>query len=366
VEVPLLDLNTEYQGLRSEVLAAIDDALSSMQLYLGPNTQAFEREFAELCGVRHAIGVGNGTEALHFCLLACGIGPGDEVITTPWTFIATIEAIVHAGARPVVVDIDPQSYCLRPDAVEAAITEATTAVMAVHIYGHPAEMGELGRICRDHDLRLIEDAAQAHGASYGGRLCGSLGDCAAFSFYLSKNLGGYGEGGMITTDSDEIAEAVRLLRNHGHASRFEHRTIGYNGRLDEIQAAVLRVKLPRLLRGNERRREVAAQYNELLAGAPVTTPEVADGCVSGFHLYTIRAPRRDDLVVHLLEHSIGCQTHYKAPAHLQPACRPWGLHRASLPNITAAAAEVVQLPMHPGLTDEQVRYVAETVCQFYD
>lgn len=365
MEVPLLDLKTEYLMLREELLGRIDSALLSMQLNLGPNVQALESEFADYIGVKHAIGVNSGTAALHFALRGAGIGPGDEVITSPWTFFATIEAIVHAGATPVVVDIAPDSYCIDPKAVRAAITPKTAGVIAVHIFGHPAEMDELRAICSEHGLKLIEDAAQAHGASYKGRLCGSLGDCAGFSFYPSKNLGGYGEGGMVTTDSDEIAKQVHLLRNHGHAGRLEHRLIGYNGRLDELQAAILRVKFPRLEPENARRREVEALYNRLLAAAPVETPSVADGCKHAYHLYTIRAPRRDELIARLQECHIGCQSHYRAPGHLQPAVKPWGLDRADVPNVMKASGETVQLPIHGLLTDEQVQYVADTVCEFY-
>ncbi len=365
MEVPLLDLKSEYLELRDEVLASIDEAISSMQLFLGPNVHALEQEFAELCGVKHAVGVGSGTEAVHFCLRALGIGEGDEVITPAWTFIATIEAIVHAGATPVVVDIAPAAYCIDPDATRAAITDATAAVMPVHIYGHPADMDAVGELCAEYDLKLIEDAAQAHGAAYKGQMCGSIGDCAVFSFYLSKNLGAYGEGGMVTTNSDAIADEVRLLRNHGHVSKFEHKIIGYNSRLDEIQAAILRVKLKRLEAGNQRRREIAARYNELLAEAPVTTPTEADGCIPCYHLYTLRAPRRDELAAHLHKRGIGYQMHYRAPVHLQPACKPLGLDRAILPETVKAADEVIQLPIYPGLTDEQVAYVAQTVCEFY-
>ncbi len=365
MKVPLLDLKSEYHQLREEILAAIDGALSSMQLFLGPNVQALEQEFAELCGVKHAIGVGSGTEALHLCLRALGIGPGDEVITVAWTFIGTIEAIAHAGATPVVVDIDPATYCIDPQAIRAAVTEATAAVIPVHIYGHPAAMEEITRICQEYDLKLIEDAAQAHGALYQGRVCGSLGDCAAFSFYVSKNLGGYGEGGMITTDNDALAYQLRLLRNHGHVEKYRHQVIGYNSRLDELQAAILRVKLRRLQGGNQRRRQIAALYNELLAEAPVITPHEVEGCVSCYHLYSLRAPHRDELSQYLTEHGIGHQTHYRMPAHRQPACKQWGLECLHLPETDKIADQIIQLPIYPGMSDEQVQYVADTVCKFY-
>ncbi len=366
MQVPLMDLKTEYQQLRNEMLAAVDEALESMQLFLGPNVQALEEEFAQLCGVKHAIGVGSGTDALILALLALGIGPGDEVITTAWTFIATVEAIVHVGATAVLVDIDPDTYCLAPGLVEAAVTSNTRAIIPVHVFGHPAEMDSINRIAREHSLYVIEDAAQAHGAQVDGQFVGSLGDCGVFSFYMSKNLGGYGEGGMVTTDNDKTAEQIRLLRNHGQTSRYEHQIMGYNSRLDEIQAAVLRVKLKRLQWANQQRREQAALYNELLADCPITVPTEAPGVRHVYHLYTIRTDRRDELAAHLEQQGIGFARHYHAPCHTQPACRPLGLNQTALPQTDQAALEVIQLPLHPYLSDEQIRYVATSVKEFFD
>jgi len=361
-----MDLKAEYRELRDEILTAVDQALTSMQLFLGPNVQALEAEWAELCGVKHAIGVGSGTDALIMALQARDVGLGDEVITTSWTFIATIEAIVHVGAKPVLVDIAPATFCLDPQLIEAAITPQTRAIIPIHVFGHPADMDSINQIAQQHNLYVIEDACQAHGASYHGKPAGSLGHCGTFSFYMSKNLGAYGEGGMVTTDDDHLAEQVRRLRNHGQTAKYQHKIVGYNSRLDEIQAAVLRVKLPRLGWGNQRRRELAALYDELLADCPVTTPAEAAGVHHVYHLYTIRTDRRDELAAHLEQQAISFARHYQAPCHTEAACRPWGLNEVNLPQALQAAAEVFQLPLHPYLSEEQIRYVATAVTEFFD
>ena len=365
MQVPLMDLKAEYHQLRNELLAAVDGALESMQLFLGPNVQALEKEWAQLCGVKYALGVGSGTDALILALKALDIGTGDEVITTAWTFIATIEAIVHVGARPVLVDIEPANFCLAPQLLEAAISPQTRAIIPIHIFGHPADMDSINQVAQQRNLYVIEDAAQAHGAGYHGQCVGNLGDCAIFSFYMSKNLGGYGEGGMVTTNNAHIAQQVRLLRNHGYTSKYEHALLGYNSRLDEIQAAILRVKLKRLEWGNQRRCEQAALYNELLAECPVITPAEAPGACHVYHLYTIRTSRRDELAAHLEEQAISCARHYQAPVHTQPAYQPWRPGELDLPETEKAAREVIQLPLHPYLSDEQIRYVATAVNQFF-
>ncbi len=365
VQVPLMDLKAEYAALKPQMTEAIDEALSSMQLVLGPNVQSLEQQWAELVGVEYAIGVGSGTDALIIALKAMGIGAGDEVITVGWTFIATIEAIILVGARPVLVDIEPEHYCLDPELLEQAITPRTRAIIPVHVYGHPADMAAINNVAEKHNLRVIEDCAQAHLATYEGEMVGSLGDCGIFSFYMSKNLSGYGEGGIITASDNKLAEQIRLLRNHGYTSKYEHQIIGYNSRLDEIQAAILNVKLQRLEWGNQRRRELAAIYDEALASLPITTPAIAPQAEHAYHLYTIRTPQRDALAAYLEEHDIGFATHYRSPAHLQPACRPYGLHLAELPVTEQAADEVLQLPIHPYLSEEQIEYVAETVFSFF-
>jgi dTDP-4-amino-4,6-dideoxygalactose transaminase len=361
VEVPLIDLKTQYAALRQELLGAVDDALTSMQLFLGPNVQALEAEWAQYCGAAHAVGVGNGTEAISLALRALGVGPGDEVITVSWTFIATVEAIVHVGAQPVVVDIDERTYCLDPARLAEALTPRTRAVIPVHVFGHPADMDALRQVTAPRGIALIEDAAQAHGARYKGARVGSLGDAATFSFYLTKNLGGYGEGGMVTTCRDDCNDQLRLLRNHGHVSKYEHAVVGYNGRLDEIQAAMLRVKMRHLEEWNGRRRALAAMYNERLADLPVTTPYEAPWAEHVYHLYGIRTPRRAQVVKALEEAHISHALHYQRPAHTQSACAPYGLGEADLPVTMRAASEIIQLPMHPLLTEGELDYVCDVI-----
>ncbi|MDI9585645.1 MAG: DegT/DnrJ/EryC1/StrS family aminotransferase [Acidobacteriota bacterium] len=361
MEVPLTDLKAQYQILRADLLKAVDDALTSMQLTLGPNVQAFEREFAEYCQAPHAVGVGNGTEAIALALQAAGVGPGDEVITVSWTFIASIEAIVHAGATPVVVDIDRDTYTMDPESLAQAITPRTKAVIPVHVFGHPADMDAIRALAEPRGIAVIEDAAQAHGATYKGRKAGSLGDAATFSFYLTKNLGGYGEGGIVTTVSDEIFDRLTLLRNHGHRSKYEHEIVGYNGRLDELQAAMLRVKLPYLDQWNEARRACAAMYTERLADLPVEPPREADWAKHVYHLYTIRTEKRDALSEAFAEARIGHTLHYKVPPHTQPACAKYGLNDANLPVTAELSSRVIQLPMHPYLKEEEIDYVCDVI-----
>ena len=360
--IPLVDLRIQYQELRDEVLAAFDEALCGMQLTLGPNVQALEAEWAEYCGVPHAIGVGNGTEALGLALRALGVGPGDEVITVAFTFIASIEAIYHVGASPVLVDIDPASFCISPEALADAITDRTRAVMPVHLYGHPADMDGIAGAIAGRDIVVLEDAAQAHGARYKGRRTGSLGDAAAFSFYPSKNLAAYGEGGMITTASDGVADTVRKLRVHGSAERYCHDLIGFNSRLDELQAAVLRIKLRRLDAWNEARRAHAARYDDQLADLDeVVIPTAAPWAEHAYHVYTIRSPRRDEIAQALAARDIGHAIHYRIPCHLQTALADLEMCAGSLPEAERAADEVLSLPMYPELTDDQIDEVCGVV-----
>ncbi len=358
----MVDLKSQYLDIRDEVLTAFDETLTGMQLNLGPNVQAFEREWAQYSEVAHAVGVGNGTEALHLLLRAHDVGPGDEVITTSFTFIATIEAIVQTGATPVLVDIDPHTYCISPQLAAEAITPATRAIMAVHLYGHPADMGALAEAIAGRDILLLEDAAQAHGARYCGRRVGGLGDGAAFSFYLSKNLAAYGEGGVVTAGDEALAQRVRSLRVHGSLEKYVHEMIGYNSRLDELQAAVLRIKLRRLDAWNQARREHAARYDAALAGIDdLTLPVVADWAESVYHLYTVRSKRRDELAAALAAAGIGHAIHYAVPCHLQAALADLGYGKGSLPETERAASEVLSLPMYPELTDAQIDRVCEVV-----
>ncbi len=365
MKVPLVNLRAEYEELREEILAAVDRVLSSMRLYLGPETEAFEREWAEYCGVRHAVAVNSGTDALLFALLAAGIGPGDEVITVGWTFIATLEAIVQTGAVPKVVDIDPETMTIDVERLADAIGPRTRAIIPVHIYGHPADMDAIMALAADRDIFVLEDAAQAHGAVYRGRRVGSLGHAAAFSFYVTKNLSAYGEGGMVTTDSDDIAERLRLLRNHGRTQKAEHALVGYNGRMHEIQAAVLRVKFRRFEQWTQRRREIAATYNKRLADLPVRLPTEAPGCQHAYHIYAIRTAERDRLRQALDAAGVGYSLHYLKPASKQPAMRPWRLDEAEIPVTEEAADQVLGLPVHPYTTDEQVEYVCDVVRQAF-
>ncbi|HEY3397433.1 MAG TPA: DegT/DnrJ/EryC1/StrS family aminotransferase [Armatimonadota bacterium] len=365
MQVPLMDLKAEYLDLRVEMLEAIDEALTSMQLFLGPNVQALESEFAEFCGVKHAIGCGSGTDACFFALKAAGVGPGDEVITVSWTFIATIAAIVHTGATPVLVDIEPRHFSMDPEQVRAAITPRTKAIMPVHIYGYPADMGPLREIAEEHGLVILEDACQAHGASWNGQKTGTLGLIGAFSCYMSKNLGGYGEAGLLTTNDDAVADQLRLLRNHGYAGKYEHALLGYNSRLDEIQAAILRIKLDRLPASMAIRREQAAMYHQLLADTPLTLPQEDPGFEHCWYMFNTRAPRRDELAAFLADRCIATAQHYVHPAHHQPACAPYGLNELNLPETDKASQEILILPCHPYLSEAQIRFVAESVKEFY-
>ena len=359
--IPLVDLRIQYEELRDEVMTAFGEALDGMQLSLGPNVQGLEAEWSEYCEVPHSIGVANGTDALALTLRALGVGPGDEVITASFTFIASIECIYYLDAKPVLVDIDPETFCISPERLAEAITPRTKAVIPVHLYGHPADMDVINEAIGDRDdIVVLEDAAQAHGARYKGARVGSLGDAGAFSFYLSKNLAAYGEGGMVTTDDDEVAETIRKLRVHGSLERYRHELIGYNSRLHELQAAVLRIKLRRLDDWNEARRSHAARYDKQLADL-VTIPTTADWAEHVYHLYTIRSPRRDEIAEALAAADIGHAIHYRVPAHLQEALSDLRMGPGSLPETERAADEVLSLPMYPELTDDQIDEVCAVV-----
>jgi dTDP-4-amino-4,6-dideoxygalactose transaminase len=365
MNIPLVDLRAQFQPLKSEIMAGIAQALDGMHLFLGPNVQALEAEFAAFSGVKHGIGVSEGTTALHLILRAMDIGPGDEVITVSHTFIASVEAIVLAGARPVFVDIDPDSYLMDVSQIEAKITPRTKAILPVHLYGQTAEMDAIREIAARHGLKVIEDSCQAHGAEYKGQRAGSLGDAAAFSFYFSKNLGGYGEGGFVTTNDDELARRIRLIRDHGSAVRYHHDVIGMNGRLDEIQAVVLRAKLPHLETWNAQRREHAARYNELLKGMPVVTPLVCAGNEPVYHLYVIRTGRRDELQAWLKDRGVATGIHYPIPVHQQKALAAAGVEPVTLPVTERTAAEILSLPMYAELTNAEIDYIANAIRDFY-
>ena len=356
--IPLVDLRAQYAGIKSEIDSAITGVLESAQFIQGDAVRSFEAEFAQFCGVEHAIGVASGTAALHIGLRACGIGPGDEIITTPFTFIATVEAIAWTGATPVLVDIDPVTYNIDPAQVETAITERTRAVIPVHLYGHPADMGPLMEVAETRRIKIIEDAAQAHGAEYQGRRAGSMGIDGCFSFYPAKNLGAYGDGGMITTDDPEVAERVRRLRDHGREEKYTHIELGLGERLDTLQAAILRVKLRHLEEWTEKRRRAAAVYNSLLSELGIGLPQEMSYARHVYHLYVVRVPSRDSVLELLGREGIGAGVHYPIPIHLQPGYRYLGYGEGSLPNAERAAEEVLSLPMYPELTEEQAQSVA--------
>jgi dTDP-4-amino-4,6-dideoxygalactose transaminase len=365
MRVPFVDLKTQYQSIKEEVLNEISQALDGMQLYLGKNVQALESEFAAYCNTEFAIGVGSGTDALHIALRAHGIGPGDEVITVSHTFIATVEAIILAGARPVFVDIDPDTFNMDPSQVEKMITSKTKAIIPVHLYGQPADMDPILALARTYKLKVIEDSCQAHGAEYKGRRTGSLGDTGCFSYYLSKNLGAYGEAGIITTADPDIARRCRMIRDHGQSAKYHHSLIGFNGRLDELQAAVLRIKLPHLDAWNENRRNLAQAYN---AGLPegLITPQEMPWARHVYHLYVIRTPERDQLREWLESKGIGVGMHYPIPVHLQEAWREYGGDDYSLPVTEQITREILSLPMYPEMGTAEVGYVCNLIREFND
>lgn len=361
--IPLVDLKRHYQGIREEVLAEISQALDGMQLFLGKNVQAVESGFSAYCGAECAIGVGSGTDALHIALRACGIGPGDEVITVSHTFFATVEAIILAGAQPVLVDIDSETYNMDASHVERMINSRTKAILPVHLYGHPANMAPILELAQAYKLKVIEDACQAHGAEYQGRRVGSIGDAGCFSFYFTKNLGAYGEGGMITTSDPDIAKRCRMLRDHGQDAKYLHPMIGVNGRLDEVQAAVLKVKLPHLDEWNEKRRSIAQAYN---AGLPASLikPREMQWAKHVYHLYVVRTPDRDQLRAWLDTRGIGTGMHYPVPIHLQEAWRRYSGGELSLPVTEKITKEILSLPMFPELSAEEVTYICDSVREF--
>jgi dTDP-4-amino-4,6-dideoxygalactose transaminase len=362
--IPPIDLKRQYASIKDEVEAAVTRVLEGGWYILGEEVAAFEQKFAAYCSVAHAVGVGSGTDALHLALAACGVGSGDEVITVSHTAVATVAAIELAGARPVLVDIDPTCYTLDPDRLEAAITSRTRAVIPVHLYGCPADLGPVVEIARRHDLLVVEDCAQAHGALYRGQRVGSLGHIAAFSFYPTKNLGACGDGGMVVTDDPGLAERARLLRQYGWRERYVSSTKGLNSRLDELQAAILRVKLRHLEEWTQRRRSLARLYDEQLAGSGVATPREPEGTTHVYHLYVVRHPRRDELRAFLREQGVGSLIHYPVPVHLQPAYRDLGYEAGALPATEAAAREVLSLPLYPELRDEEVAAVSDAVIAF--
>jgi len=362
MKVPFLDLRAHHAPLRDEFLAAISQVVDTGAFAGGPFVAKFEENFARFCGTTQAIGVGSGTDALWMVLLALGVGPGDEVITVPSTFMATAEAISYTGATPVFVDIDEKTYPLDPNLLERAITAKTRAVIPVHLFGQPADMDPILDIARHHGLAVVEDACQAHGATYRGRAAGSLGVAGCFSFYPGKNLGAFGEAGAVTTNDPLLAAKIRMLRDHGQARKYFHDAIGWNGRMDGIQAAVLDIKLTRLDRSNELRRLHAARYAELLQGVTeVILPHGAEYAEHVYHVYAVRVPDRDRVLRELADRDIHCAIHYPVPVHLQAAYGHLQLGPGSFPVAERCANEFLSLPMFPELTDDQIDAVASAV-----
>ena len=359
--IPLVDLQAQYRAIKPEIDSAVLRVLDSAQFILGEEVAAFEREFAAYCQAADCVALNSGTSALHLALLAAGVGPGDEVITVPFTFVATVSTIVYTGATPVFVDIDPVHFTMDVDGIEALITSRTKAIVPVHLYGQPADMDPILEIARRRRLVVIEDAAQAHGAEYMGRRCGSMGDIGAFSFYPGKNLGAYGEGGAVVTSNAEYARMMRVLRDWGQEKKYEHRYKGFNYRMDGIQGAILRVKLRHLEAWTEARRSRAALYDGMLAGAGVQTPTVRRGVRHVYHVYTIRTPERERYRRLLAERGIHTGVHYPIPVHLQPAHADLGYRAGGFPHAERAASEVLSLPMFAELTDTQVEQVVAAV-----
>lgn len=358
--IPMVDLKTQYLAIKEEIDCGILEALEKTQFILGPNVAAFEEEAAAHLGVKYAVGVASGTDALHLALAAAGIKEGDEVITSPFTFIATAEAIRYVGATPVFVDIDPKTYNIDPVKAEAAITPRTKAILPVHLFGQPADMAAIEALCAKHGLLLVEDCAQSFGADVAGRMTGTIGALGAFSFFPSKNLGCYGDGGLVTTPCPEMAERVKMLRNHGSKVRYHHSMIGYNSRLDEIQAVILRVKLKHIAEYNKGRRRVAHLYSELLAETGVVTPFEDGKGTHVYHQYTILTDRRDAIMKALTEAGIASAVYYPIPLHKQEvfAVECAGV---TLPVAEEVAARCMSLPIFPEMTEAQVREVAGVV-----
>lgn len=357
MSTPFIDLKASEGELRNELEAVFRRVLDSGRYVLGEELSAFEADLAAFCGVRHCVGVANGLEALQLILRARGIGEGDEVIVPSNTFIATWLAVSSTGAKPVPVEPVESTYNLDPGRIAAAITRRTRAVIPVHLYGQPADMEAIGEVARKHGLRVIEDAAQAHGAWCRGRRVGALGEAAAFSFYPVKNLGAMGDGGAVTTDDGELAQKVRSLRNYGSTSKYQHDVKGLNSRLDELQAALLRVKLRHLERRNEERRAIAGTYLEGLSGSGLILPEVPAWATPVWHLFVVRSPARRDVMARLEAASIGSMIHYPVPPHLQPAYADLGIREGNLPIAERIHREVFSLPMYPGLTAAQIEHV---------
>lgn len=365
MNVPFNDLKIQYDALKGEFHQAMERVLESQGYILGPEVEAFEKSFAEYCGARYAVGVNSGTTALQLALLAMGVKPGDEVITVAQTFIATAEAISWCGATPVFIDVDEKSYTINPEQIEKVITPKTKGIIPVHLYGHPADMKAVCAIAKKHKLFVLEDAAQAHGARFQDKTVGTFGEASSFSFYPGKNLGAFGEGGAVVTNDERIALEVKKLRNHGGTLRYTHERLGFNGRMEALQGAVLSVKLPHLNQWNESRRRNAKLYHELLEGLAIQRPLEAEGCRSVYNGYVIRSKERDKLQKFLTDAGIQTMIYYPVKIHLLDFYKHLGYREGSLPVTETLCTEVLALPVYPDLREEQVRYVAGKVREFF-
>jgi len=359
--IPMLDLKAQYRSIKSEIDAAVAHVFETGHFVLGEEVAAFEREFADFCGASHAVAVNSGTSALQLALLASGVGPGDEVITVPFTFVATAAVIDYVGAAPVFVDIDPRTFTMDPAAIEDAISDRTKAIIPVHVFGQTADMDPIRDVAARHGLTVIEDAAQAHGARYRGLRAGVLGDFGCFSFYPTKNLGAAGEGGIVVTEDESGAEEIRALRNWGERAKYEHSIRAFNMRMDALQAAVLRVKLRHLSDWTDARRRIAQRYDEALDGIGLQLPREMEYARHVYHLYTVRLRDRDTLQKALAADGVSTGVHYPIPIHLQPAWSNLGYAAGSLPEAERAAGEVLSLPLYPEMTDAQVETVVGAV-----
>jgi dTDP-4-amino-4,6-dideoxygalactose transaminase len=363
-KVPYLDLPAQLRGIRKEIDTAIARTIDKCSFCLGPDVAQFEKDFAKFCGTEHCIGFNSGTSALHVAMLLAGVGSGDEVITTPHTFVATSWAISYVGAKPVYVDIEDATFNLDPKLIERAITPRTKAVLPVHLYGHPFGVDPILAICKQHKLPLIEDACQAHGAKYKGKVVGTFGEMACYSFYPGKNLGAAGEGGALVTNNAAYAGRARALREHGSSVRYYHDEVGFNYRMEGFQGAVLGVKLKHLDNWTRERRRVAHRYHELLADTPLQLPREADYAESAYHLYVVRHPKRDDLKKHLEANGVGCALHYPLALHMQKCYAHLGYKEGSFPVSEKAARECLSLPIYPELTDAQIQRVVAVIKDF--
>jgi dTDP-4-amino-4,6-dideoxygalactose transaminase len=366
LKVPQIDLVRQYESLKNDIGSGLADVLKSGKFVLGPWVDEIEKAVAEVCGCKHGIGVASGTDALTLALCACDMKPGDEVITTPFSFVSVAEIVLIMGAVPVFVDIDKKTFNIDPNLLEAAVTDKTKAIVPVHLYGQSADMDPIMEIAAKRSIPVIEDSAQAIGARYKERPVGSMGQVSCLSFYPTKNLGCYGDGGMVTTNDDGLADKITSLRRHGQDKKYMYRFVGFNSRLDSVQAAILLAKIGKLRQWNEARRSIAARYDDALKDLPVETPHVSDFAYHVYHQYTIKTEARDDLRTHLAEKGIGSAIHYPMGLHLQPAYAGLGYKKGDLPKCDEVSSLVLSLPMFPEMEDAEIEYVCTSIREFFE